>query len=221
MHSADDDETEGEEQNRGRAELPVAKEEVAPPLSLRSSSSETVDQSTMQNLNARPEEGRKSRNDEERSEEPRSASDSLLSMWDEDEPPSEPSPEQRHQRQTTAPDAGDPLSMEGTEEAPSLVPHPSSAPNSDTQRQGAHAFMPWWAGAFGAVPDMRDSPEARGFYARRFCEIFFSDNVAGATEASLYGVKKDCIGVSRSVHPKRPTKGGYKTTAFSRRQRQG
>lgn len=42
--------------------------------------------------------------------------------------------------------------------------------------------MPWWAGAFGACPDMKDSAEARGLYVRRFCGLFFPDDTAGATE---------------------------------------
>lgn len=42
--------------------------------------------------------------------------------------------------------------------------------------------IPWWAGAFGACPDMTDGAEARGFYVRRFCELFFPDDTAGATE---------------------------------------
>lgn len=48
---------------------------------------------------------------------------------------------------------------------------------------GTEHAVPWWAGAFGAVPDMEDGREARGFYMRRFCELFFPDNTDGATEA--------------------------------------
>lgn len=57
--------------------------------------------------------------------------------------------------------------------------------SGEMEREEAFGQMPWWAGAFGAVPHMRDSPQARGLYALRFCEIFFPDNVATATEARL------------------------------------
>lgn len=43
--------------------------------------------------------------------------------------------------------------------------------------------VPWWAGAFGAVADMDDGCEQRGFYTRRFCGLFFPDNADEATEA--------------------------------------
>lgn len=45
------------------------------------------------------------------------------------------------------------------------------------------AAVPWWAGAFGAVPDMDDGCEQRGFYTRQFCQLFFPDNTDEATEA--------------------------------------
>lgn len=50
-------------------------------------------------------------------------------------------------------------------------------------------LLPWWAGAFGAVPAVEDSPTARGFYTRRFCELFFPDSTLEATEARLLGIK--------------------------------
>lgn len=59
-----------------------------------------------------------------------------------------------------------------------------AAENQDGQENDANCKMPWWAGAFRAVPEMRDSPEARGCYAMRFCELFFPDNTSGATEVS-------------------------------------
>ena len=31
---------------------------------------------------------------------------------------------------------------------------------------------------------MKDGAEARGFYVRRFCELFFPDDTAGAMEVS-------------------------------------
>lgn len=49
---------------------------------------------------------------------------------------------------------------------------------------GSEGSLPSWAGAFGAVPEMEDSHDARGFYVRRFCEVFFPDNPAGAMEVS-------------------------------------
>lgn len=75
---------------------------------------------------------------------------------------------------------------ETSQEAP-CSKEPADRPateNQDGQANEANRKMPWWGGAFGAVPEMRDNPEARGFYARRFCEIFFPDNIAGATEVS-------------------------------------
>lgn len=50
--------------------------------------------------------------------------------------------------------------------------------------------IPWWAGAFGACPDMKDGAEARGFYVRRFCELFFPDDTAGAMEVSKSGLTR-------------------------------
>lgn len=55
---------------------------------------------------------------------------------------------------------------------------PQSSNNNET------VPIPWWAGAFGACPDVKDGAEARGFYVRRFCELFFPDDTAGATEVS-------------------------------------
>lgn len=48
------------------------------------------------------------------------------------------------------------------------------------------AAVPWWAGAFGAVPDMDDGCEQRGFYTRQFCQLFFPDNTDEATEVRRY-----------------------------------
>ena len=67
---------------------------------------------------------------------------------------------------------------------PSTLLSSAGASFGSEGRNEATRSMPWWGGAFGAIPDMRDSPEARGFYARRFCEIFFPDNIPGATEVS-------------------------------------
>eukprot|EP00752_Nemacystus_decipiens_P004957 g4510.t1 len=66
---------------------------------------------------------------------------------------------------------------------PSTSPlSPSACCDSEREINDTNRMMPWWAGAFGAVSEKRDSPAARGFYARRFCEIFFPDNAAAATE---------------------------------------
>lgn len=46
-------------------------------------------------------------------------------------------------------------------------------------------LLPPWAGAFGAVPEMEDDATARGYYALRFCELFFPDNTVGATEVRI------------------------------------
>lgn len=94
-------------------------------------------------------------------------------------------------RQRTAPGEESPLRAppRGKERHGQTVGVPSASPPSppvgfsgESERDEAVSSMPWWAGAFGAAPEMRDSPEARGCYARRFCEIFFPDNTAGATE---------------------------------------
>lgn len=104
-----------------------------------------------------------------------------LNPWDDDEP--------QHQR--TTPQEENPLrappQTEERHQPTAGVPSASSSSttarfSSEGERNQAIRLMPWWAGAFGAVPEMRDSPEARGFYARRFCEIFFPGNIAGATE---------------------------------------
>lgn len=55
---------------------------------------------------------------------------------------------------------------------------------SDADVLSESVLFPSWAGAFGAVPEMDDDARARGFYARRFCELFFPDNVMGATDVS-------------------------------------
>ncbi|CAM9464399.1 unnamed protein product [Scytosiphon promiscuus] len=184
MHSADDGSGEEETQAEGTAEKFLSRE--VPSSLPPSSPSETVDRLGAQNPAEPAEEARNERYDE-RAKNDRSSSDSLLNRRDEDETPPESSPPQEEQqnRQNTAPGTGN--QPETAEEISSPSTYPTPAFNNGARRDMAASNMPWWAGAFGAVPDMRDSPEARGFYARRFCEIFFPDNVAGATEASPGG----------------------------------
>lgn len=79
-------------------------------------------------------------------------------------------------------------------------PPPPSGFTGGDRKDKVMVSLPWWAGAFGAVADMGDSPEARGFYARRFCEIFFPDNTVGATEV---GGVISRVGVAQSVFSSR------------------
>ena len=142
--------------------------------SSRKSMEHVEEQPTTKPVDRRAEHMLKERAEEEGlSEEQPEISGSTLGPWDDSQP---------HQQQE-APDAERAPSPEpqGEErERPSPLPAPVSSCQS--ARDKAVDLLPWWAGAFGAVPEMEDSPEARGFYARRFCHIFFPDNAAGATE---------------------------------------
>lgn len=101
-------------------------------------------------------------------------------------------PDERNQKDRTsslAPNPGnnEDLLEEQTMSAGGLRPSPPQVAgfSGEMERDETFGRMPWWAGAFGAVPRMRDSPQARGLYVLRFCDIFFPDNVATATEARI------------------------------------
>ncbi|CAM9255225.1 unnamed protein product [Ectocarpus sp. 6 AP-2014] len=98
-------------------------------------------------------------------------------------------PDERNQKDRTsslAPNPGNDTTKQ-QQTARGLRPSPPQVAgfSGEMERDETFGRMPWWAGAFGAVPRMKDSPQARGLYVLRFCEIFFPDNVATATEARI------------------------------------
>lgn len=156
------------------------------------SSTETADQPAAETQNEQPENERS----EEQSQglvEKECSSSLLLNPWDDDDDDGDVEPQQKISADADSPSKPQSQGEERQEQQTVGVPipsPPSSTPplpscfSSERERDKVDLQMPWWAGAFGAVPGMRDSQEARGFYARRFCEIFFPDNTAGATVVS-------------------------------------
>ncbi len=108
-----------------------------------------------------------------RSEDQPDRSSKPLDPWDDTQP--------RQQEEASGKESPSEPEPQG-EEPERSSPPPQSGFTGGDHEDKAMASLPWWAGAFGAIAHMGDSPEARGFYARRFCEMFFPDNTAGATE---------------------------------------
>lgn len=154
-------------------------------------STETRDQPAVEGQSKTSERGRGEEEPQRELFEEEASSNQLHNALSDD---SEPRPQQT----TTTPGTDSSMKPhaqgeeEGQRQRDEGVPlPPPSAFGDDSERNEALLLrIPWWAGAFGAAPEMRDSPEARGFYARRFCEIFFPDNTAGATGVRRGGTIK-------------------------------
>lgn len=149
-------------------------------------STETPGQPAVETQDEQPEKDRHEAQSHVFSEKEHSSS-LLFNPWNDDN-----KPQPQH---ATSPDTGGPLKPQShgeerrrqrTEGVPSPSPSPPTGV-SNREKDEARLLMPWWAGAFGAAPELRDSPEARGFYARRFCEIFFPDNTVEATAVCRSG----------------------------------
>ncbi|CAM9134053.1 unnamed protein product [Ectocarpus sp. 12 AP-2014] len=160
MHSEDERERAGvgrERQAGGHRGLKTHSADAGP------SSSETGDRGANENQNERVGGERPREHPDESNQKDRTSSLAPSPVNDED----------LLEQQTTSNDTTKQQQMAG-----GVRPSPPQVAGFGGEKERDEAFgqMPWWAGAFGAVPRMRDSPQARGLYVLRFCETFFPDN---------------------------------------------